>query len=186
LRRYNIMTEGENCIMTEGEKCVICMEEIQENLFKLPECQHGFHSNCIIHWFRQGNSSCPLCNNIGSGMTSYSQNRWHRSMRGHEIYSHYKRASKKKGAPKSLVDEIKAITKLEFNQKVRVNKFKKFKAMELDMNGEKLTVRELFRKYSNHRSSTYINHRKLLRRKQFIDANLNIKSIILVERKIIE
>ena len=45
--------------------CPICHENTDLPKFKLPECSHEFHCECIMHWFRHGNTKCPLCNNIG-------------------------------------------------------------------------------------------------------------------------
>ena len=46
------------------EKCVICMEkyEINEEVKTLP-CFHIFHKDCIDHWLKEGNDSCPICKN---------------------------------------------------------------------------------------------------------------------------
>jgi hypothetical protein len=46
------------------EKCVICMEkyEINDEVKTLP-CFHIFHKDCIDHWFKAGNDSCPICKN---------------------------------------------------------------------------------------------------------------------------
>ena len=46
------------------EKCVICMEkyEINDEVKTLP-CFHIFHKDCIDHWFKGGNDSCPICKN---------------------------------------------------------------------------------------------------------------------------
>lgn len=41
--------------------CVICAEEAEAaDLHWLP-CGHGFHTDCIVDWFRRGKKSCPLC-----------------------------------------------------------------------------------------------------------------------------
>ena len=46
--------------------CPICTEELNEkDLYILPECDHMFHIDCIISWFRTGNPRCPYCNNPG-------------------------------------------------------------------------------------------------------------------------
>lgn len=48
--------------------CPICNENFNENdMYILPECDHMFHTDCIISWFRQGNRTCPYCNNPGEG-----------------------------------------------------------------------------------------------------------------------
>ena len=47
------------------ETCTICLSVINENESKLTlSCNHSFHENCIINWFRTPCSSgnCPLCN----------------------------------------------------------------------------------------------------------------------------
>ena len=46
------------------EKCVICMQkyEINDEAKTLP-CFHIFHKDCIDHWFKAGNDSCPICKN---------------------------------------------------------------------------------------------------------------------------
>jgi hypothetical protein len=50
--------------------CCICMEDIEDDGIELPECGHSeFHANCIMQWFRGGNSKCPLCNDTGVGAT---------------------------------------------------------------------------------------------------------------------
>lgn len=44
------------------ETCRICFENLQPEsvLIELP-CKHGFHEECIGHWFAMGKGSCPLC-----------------------------------------------------------------------------------------------------------------------------
>ena len=49
----------------EEEICPICHEN-NENTYTLPECNHTFCVDCIMHWFRQGHSRCPMCNNPGA------------------------------------------------------------------------------------------------------------------------
>ena len=46
------------------QKCVICMEKykINDEVKTLP-CFHIFHKECIDHWFKGGNDSCPICKN---------------------------------------------------------------------------------------------------------------------------
>ena len=48
--------------------CVVCQDILdngQEQIFYLPECGHGYHTNCIMTWFRAGNDACPCCGNKG-------------------------------------------------------------------------------------------------------------------------
>ncbi|XP_022144089.1 RING-H2 finger protein ATL74-like [Momordica charantia] len=45
-----------------GTECAICLGEFEigDDLRILPNCSHGFHVNCIDHWF-VSHSSCPNC-----------------------------------------------------------------------------------------------------------------------------
>jgi hypothetical protein len=59
-------TLQENSIQDE-EICVICQDVLDngEEMYRLPECEHGYHTNCIVTWFRSGNNRCPCCGNKG-------------------------------------------------------------------------------------------------------------------------
>lgn len=51
-----------------AQTCAVCTEDMHPvNYFVLPECGHAFHTLCIVHWFRSGQTRCPLCNNVGEG-----------------------------------------------------------------------------------------------------------------------
>ena len=44
--------------------CAICHDNLgEDNVYTLPECNHKFHTNCIMTWFRAKHNTCPLCNN---------------------------------------------------------------------------------------------------------------------------
>lgn len=46
--------------------CMICHESYDSSsCYILPECGHKFHTNCIITWFRNGDSRCPYCGDKG-------------------------------------------------------------------------------------------------------------------------
>ena len=48
------------------EKCAICHEHLHlEQTYVLPECNHIFHTSCIIAWFRTGDGKCPYCRDAG-------------------------------------------------------------------------------------------------------------------------
>ena len=51
----------------DQEICVICQDILDngEQVHFLPECNHGYHTNCILTWFRTGNNNCPCCGNRG-------------------------------------------------------------------------------------------------------------------------
>ena len=63
--------------MPEVDRCVICLEQLDSKpMYSLPECNHTFHQNCIMHWFRQGNFKCPLCNETGALYTQQDDHVW--------------------------------------------------------------------------------------------------------------
>jgi len=53
-------------INNTNEECMICREELQcSQCYTLPECNHTYHTNCLVSWFRNGDSRCPYCGNKG-------------------------------------------------------------------------------------------------------------------------
>ena len=45
--------------------CAICYDNISKHQCTKLDCNHEFHSHCIIEWFRRGNSTCPYCVSTG-------------------------------------------------------------------------------------------------------------------------
>lgn len=46
--------------------CSICYTELDNNNKYTLECNHSFHIDCTILWFRRGNSTCPLCRDVNT------------------------------------------------------------------------------------------------------------------------
>ena len=50
-----------------SEVCAVCLEDISENSYTIPECCHRFHLDCIILWWRSPREyhgtygDCPIC-----------------------------------------------------------------------------------------------------------------------------
>ena len=44
----------------ELQTCSICMHELSEFTCTL-QCNHSFHSACILHWAAQSKATCPMC-----------------------------------------------------------------------------------------------------------------------------
>ena len=59
-----------NLNIDDQEECMICRNPLNcEQCYVLPECNHKYHTNCIISWFRNGDSRCPYCGNKGINNT---------------------------------------------------------------------------------------------------------------------
>jgi len=43
--------------------CQICMEPMDDitKVYKLSECNHEFHTDCIVNWFRNDSQNCIAC-----------------------------------------------------------------------------------------------------------------------------
>lgn len=73
-------------INIEDDVCIICQENlINEECFTLKECKHKYHTNCIISWFRNGDSRCPLCGDKGIGYINNKENYRYLSMRNQQM-----------------------------------------------------------------------------------------------------
>lgn len=59
----------------DGLECAVCLCDVSEGekARLLPKCNHGFHVDCIDMWF-QSHSTCPLCRNPVSNISSDDQN----------------------------------------------------------------------------------------------------------------
>ena len=58
--------------MADAENCAVCRDVLlAENdgnncTTHTLECGHTFHIECVMAWFRQGQSSCPNCRDLGA------------------------------------------------------------------------------------------------------------------------
>ena len=47
--------------MSMEEVCPICLGSLKEKETHTINCNHTFHTDCIMNWFRVSNGSCPCC-----------------------------------------------------------------------------------------------------------------------------
>jgi hypothetical protein len=104
------------------EICTVCQDILDngEQVHFLPECKHGYHTNCILTWFRCGNNNCPCCGDRGINhkeVKSYRRSRatgWGwvgSSKRRNPHYLKLRAFASRKDAPtplKNIVDKLKA------------------------------------------------------------------------------
>ena len=137
----NTLTNAINMLnidVNPNEECMICKEELQcSQCYTLPECNHTYHTNCLITWFRNGDSRCPYCGNKGINNKDASLTRLDRS----KYYSiHYEKQSlidikkivysKKYDTDKNCLNTRKLfdkINELEAKYKNECEKYNEFK-----------------------------------------------------------
>ena len=177
--------------------CSICHEELDlsgNNIYQLPECNHCYHTNCIMTWFRTSKNSCPLCNNnginknniatsnnhiISSALSGYTWD-YKKKLLEHD-YKIMRRFSRKKEAPKELKKQVKMLIKLE-------NKFKKIKGEErifLNSVPTTLTVKQIKKKGIQIKQKNYKIRDKITMMKRYIGlSNQNINIIIPIKQNV--
>mgnify|MGYP001356381517 CR=1 FL=1 len=118
--------------------CVICQENLNEHAtYKLPECNHEFHTHCIVTWFRhynfaesQSDGRCPCCGNTGINNLSNNK-KWHNGWR----YSFAEKMklkfilkeAKKTNAPKLLITSVNNYQKKKEDLNKTIDKMNEFK-----------------------------------------------------------
>lgn len=48
-------------VPAEPTRCAVCLQPCVGAADHTLECGHAFHTNCIVHWFRCGGGTCPVC-----------------------------------------------------------------------------------------------------------------------------
>ena len=86
--------------------CAICSSDVGE--FYTIDCDHSFHTECIMNWFRSGRSSCPLCRDPGQKIISSFGASGTMSR-----FSHIKRLASYDSCPSHIKDLIQNVAKDE-------------------------------------------------------------------------
>ena len=166
-----------------ADKCVICYENIDSKpSYQLPECNHTFHQSCINSWFRQGNAKCPLCNNIGSGLTTerYRGSIW----RDWQVkFNFLRRLSRKKNAPMTLIKAMERIKKKEQSKKLIEDEYKMLRNKTISIDGKETTVKDLINDVEKKRVSLRRRRWTIIQNKRDIVLKNNIVPLIVVEKK---
>ena len=158
--------------------CCICHENLESETYTLPECNHTFHTNCIMTWFRAptGNNKCPLCNNSGINKLKDLDNlHWSEKQIALNNYKKVRASSRRKDCPKHLKKMIEKLKNLEKKQKDRIAEFKEFKISKQP----ELTVSEINKKFCKFRQDKWRLYRRIRRQKALIGFQQNVVNIII-------
>lgn len=115
--------------METNDLCIICLEEFNpdSNIYKLEECEHCFHSDCIMKWFRNNHSECPYCKAIPKYNDDLFFNYFDR---GTKIKYLQKYIKKNDNVPKDLIILYDKLKKNKTKLKNNKQKFRDFKKDE--------------------------------------------------------
>lgn len=137
---YNVI-QTLNDISQENDHqdiCTVCQDILDngEQVHFLPECKHGYHTNCILSWFRNGSNTCPCCGDRGvnhketktTGSRSRTTSTWgwacNYKIRQNPHYLKLRAFALRKDAPKQLKE---IVDKLKNSEKELLDSIKNFK-----------------------------------------------------------
>jgi len=112
----------------EENICSICYEDIntEDNNTYTLECNHCYHAACIIKWFRNDHSNCPLCNDatIDTNLCYYQKI---------ETIEEIKKLGRKKSCPPNIKKTLEKIKKSKVDAKNAVITYTEFKKVNKDI-----------------------------------------------------
>ena len=156
--------------------CLICHDDLNScQKYSLPECNHEYHTDCIIQWFRTGNSNCPYCNSKSENDCNDSECYYDRRKIIDSSYKMIKTFSKKEEAPKILKSKIKSIEKI-------LDQIKDIKNDLILIKNEEGTLKDLQKKNSQYRSKLWAKNRLLYTKKNMLVSIVNIVPIIIPKK----
>ena len=151
--------------------CAICHDNLgEDNVYALPECNHKFHTNCIMTWFRAKHNTCPLCNNKGINATRAQINEqanysnWTSRRKYLKMYSIVSRKSRGKKASKEMKKEVEKVRRYQ----KKFDEFKKKRQDWLKSKPENMTVRQILTKCDQYHRKRWKMQRTLNNKKRIV------------------
>ncbi len=170
--------------MTEDEEpfCAICRGVLESDSYhKLSECNHQFHAECIIQWFRIGGNICPLCADEGANANcrDTSNNGHHyRCFGGHELTDARKFARSKHASAK-IKRSWTQLRQAEVDYREHIHQYREWRQSK--------SVKNILKKNSESRTKRW----RLMRRVRKMKCSLvgqcpQIQRLIIIEKRIIK
>lgn len=152
--------------MDEFDICNICHENFEEdgNNEYILECNHKYHSQCIIQWFRNGNSNCPLCNDIkiDPDLGYYTKIC---------CVQELKKLGRRKSCPDNIKKILDKIKKANQEEKKAAQEYSEFKKENKD----------ILKKITNMRNKKWTIHRKIRKLECELIANATLNPIYITK-----
>ena len=163
--------------------CAICHDPLETNKYTIPECNHEYHTNCIMTWFRTGKNACPLCNNQGINniQQMIANTDWAQRRVAYENYKQLRIFSRKKEAPIELKKMVIRLKKWEKKNKILIKETKEIK----ESKHPNLTGAQIWKKLITFRRKKWGYERKIRRLKELIGFQQNITNIIIPVKQIV-
>ena len=125
------------------EKCPICLDKLDDGrtngIYTIAECNHKFHSDCLIEWWKNGIMSCPLCRNEYNGVCNLKSK-----------VSIFRKMGLRKGCPPLLKNLSKKLREAELEYKKSRGEYKKFKCNNKDILDEYIRLnKNIYLKHKN-------------------------------------
>ena len=161
-----------NLNINPDDECMICKESLNDYpCYCLPECNHKYHTHCLISWFRNGDSRCPYCGN--NGINNKPENkisRRRKSYRCRKVLTENE---------KQFILDLKKFVNLKKNKDNPQNitilkKLDDIKKLEIKFNDLKKNYQE-YKKNLKTESVNYEATRKTLRKYKTDIYNLKLK-----------
>ena len=158
--------------MSEIDICSICHEPLgnSEQIYTLPECNHCYHTNCIMTWFRAGHNTCPLCNNKGINATraqineEVNHSHWSTRNKYLKLYTIVSRKCRRKDAPEKMKKEVEKVR----NYKKKFDAFKKERKEWMSSIPENMTARQVVNYSEKLRMKKWKMQRTLNKKKRIV------------------
>ena len=147
---------------SEDNTCAICLCEMtdDENTYTIPECNHKFHTNCALQWYRQTEqTNCPLCRSNPNDLFGLGNRNGRIKL--------WKRLGRRKSCPKHVK---KALDKLKRAKEISTKASKEFAEFKREH-------KEFMKTFSKLRNNKWNKWRGVSRAERDMDA---LPTLILV------
>lgn len=146
----------------ETDKCVICLDYISENedTYSL-QCNHNYHTKCIVEWFRNGARSCPLCNDVPTQNNNFSYGFFSNTDLYQQRIKNIKKMSNKKDSSLQMKKDFDKLFTLKKDTKDTEDLWKQFKKTS-DYKNMVKTERDLRKKYLQKRRKIRTQENKII------------------------